>query len=40
VEQVRYFSLSEDVLLLRTPPMEVAGTTIISELRWRRAEYW
>lgn len=40
VEQVRYFSLSGDVLELRTPPMQVAGTITVSELRWQRVESW
>jgi hypothetical protein len=40
VEQVRYFSLSGDVLVLRTPPMRVAGATVVSELSWRRTESW
>jgi hypothetical protein len=40
VEQVRHFSLSGDVLVLRTPPMRVAGATVVSELSWRRMESW
>jgi hypothetical protein len=40
VEQVRYFSLSGDVLVLRTPPMRVAGAIVVSELSWRRMESW
>jgi hypothetical protein len=40
VEQVRYFSLSDDVLVLRTPPMQVAGATTVNELSWRRMESW
>jgi hypothetical protein len=40
VEQVRYFSLWGDVLVLRTPPLQVAGAVMVSELRWRRAESW
>jgi hypothetical protein len=40
LEQVRYFSLSGDVLVLRTPPMRLAGATTVGELTWRRAESW
>jgi hypothetical protein len=40
VEQVRYFSFSGDVLVLRTPPILIAGATVVSELRWRRMESW
>lgn len=40
MEQVRYFSLSGDVLMLRTPPMQLAGAVTVSELSWRRAESW
>jgi hypothetical protein len=40
VEQVRYFSLSGDVLVLRTPPMQVAGAIVVSELSWQRMESW
>jgi hypothetical protein len=40
MEQVRYFSLSGDVLVLRTPPMQVAGASMVSELSWRRMESW
>ncbi len=40
LEQVRYFSLSGDVLVLRTPPMQVAGAMTTGELTWRRAETW
>jgi Lipocalin-like domain len=39
-EQVRYFSLSGDVLMLRTPPMRVAETTMVSEFSWQRTESW
>ena len=39
-EQVRYFSLSGDALVLRTPPMRVAGATVVSELSWQRMESW
>jgi len=38
VQQVRYFSLSGDVLVLRTPPIRVDGATLVSELTWQRAE--
>jgi hypothetical protein len=40
IEQVRYFSLSGDVLALRTPPMRLAGATVVTELSWQRAESW
>jgi Lipocalin-like domain len=40
VEQVRYFSLSGDVLVLRTPVMLIAGVTGVTELTWRRMESW
>jgi hypothetical protein len=40
IEQVRYFSLAGDVLVLRTPPMQLAGTITVGELIWRRAESW
>ena len=40
MEQVRYFSLSDDVLVLRTPPMLIAGAMTVTELVWRRAESW
>jgi Lipocalin-like domain len=39
-EQVRYFSLSGDTLVLRTTPMQLAGAITVSELIWRRAESW
>ena len=39
-EQVRYFSLSDDVLVLRTPPMPIAGAMTVGELIWRRTESW
>jgi len=38
--QLRYATLADDVLILRTPSLEVAGSTTISELRWTRAEAW
>lgn len=40
MEQVRYFSLSGDILVLRTPPMQLAGSITVGELTWRRAESW
>lgn len=40
VEQVRYFSLSGDVLVLRTPLMRVADVTAVTELTWQRMESW
>jgi hypothetical protein len=40
LEQVRYFSLSGDVLVLRTPPMLLGGAMIVGEVIWRRAESW
>jgi hypothetical protein len=40
IEQVRYFSLSGDVLSLRTPPMRLAGATVVTELSWQREESW
>ena len=39
-EQVRYATLTDDVLTLRTPPTEVAGTVLVHELRWQRQERW
>lgn len=39
-EQVRYFSLADDVLVLRTPPTLIGGATVVSELTWRRVESW
>ena len=35
-EQARSFELVGDELLLRTPPIEVGGRTLVSEFRWRR----
>ena len=32
----REFSVDADTLVLRTPPHEIGGTIISSELRWRR----
>lgn len=37
-EQVRYFELSGKDLLLRTPPIEVAGKLLVHEFRWSREE--
>jgi hypothetical protein len=37
-EQRRYFEFSDGALVLRTPPLEVGGQTVVSELRWARAE--
>ena len=35
--QERFYELDGDDLFLRTPPITVAGRTVVSELRWRRA---
>jgi hypothetical protein len=37
-DQRRFFELSGDELILRTPPMEINGTIVVNELRWVRAE--
>jgi hypothetical protein len=37
-DQRRFFELSGDELLLRTPPMEINGEMVVNELRWVRAE--
>jgi len=37
-EQERHFELSGDELVLRGPPVEVAGQQVVSELRWTREE--
>jgi hypothetical protein len=38
--QIRYFTLADDLLTLRTPPIEVAGDIVVNELRWQRQEPW
>lgn len=40
LEQVRYLSLSGDVLVLRTAPMLLGGARLVGEIIWRRAESW
>jgi hypothetical protein len=40
LDQVRYFTLNGDDLVLRTPPMRIAGAEVVSELSWRRMESW
>jgi hypothetical protein len=37
-DQVRYFEVHGDELLLRTPPVEISGTTVVNDLRWARVE--
>jgi len=37
-DQVRYFEVNRDELLLRTPPIEIGGTTLVSDLTWARVE--
>ena len=37
-DQVRYFEVNGDELLLRTPPIEVGGTTLVNDLTWARVE--
>ena len=37
-EQRRQFELSDDKLVLRTPPLEIGGDLIVNELRWIREE--
>jgi hypothetical protein len=37
-KQERYFELSGEKLLLRTPPIEVDGKLLIHEFRWNREE--
>jgi len=32
----RVFALDGDTLVLRTPPIEIGGRAVSSELRWRR----
>jgi hypothetical protein len=34
--QVRFFTLEDDVLVIRTAPIELAGKVQVNELRWRR----
>lgn len=37
-EQTRQFEVRGDELALRTTPMDVGGTSLVNELRWRREE--
>jgi hypothetical protein len=37
-EQRRYYTFSDDRLLLRTPPITNAGRTLTHELHWARAQ--
>jgi Lipocalin-like domain len=37
-DQTRFFEFSGDDLLLRTPPIEVQGRTLVNDFRWRREE--
>jgi Lipocalin-like domain len=37
-KQVRHFELSGEELLLRTPPIEVGGKSLVHEFRWSREE--
>ncbi|HEX2426798.1 MAG TPA: lipocalin-like domain-containing protein [Gaiellaceae bacterium] len=37
-EQTRQFQVTGDELALRTTPMDVGGTSLVNELRWRREE--
>jgi Lipocalin-like domain len=37
-EQVRYFEVNGNELLLRTPPIEIGGTTLVNDLTWARVE--
>jgi hypothetical protein len=37
-EQTRYFEVAGEELLLRTPPIEVGGKSLVNELRWHREE--
>jgi hypothetical protein len=37
-KQVRSFTLEDGELVLRTPPMQVSGTTVINELAWTRED--
>ncbi len=35
-DQVRFFTLEDDVLAIRTAPIELGGRIQVNELRWRR----
>ena len=35
-EQVRFFTLDDDLLVIRTAPIELGGRVQVNELRWRR----
>jgi Lipocalin-like domain len=37
-EQMRFYELSGDELVLRTAPLLIGGDSIVNELRWRREE--
>ena len=37
-EQKRYFELAGDELVLRSPPVEIGGQLVVSELRWIRED--
>ena len=37
-DQKRYFELSGDELVLRTPPVEIRGDVVVNEVRWVREE--
>jgi hypothetical protein len=36
--QTRYFEVHGDDLLLRTPPIEIGGMSLVNEFRWHREE--
>jgi Lipocalin-like domain len=36
--QTRYFEVNGDDLLLRTPPIEIGGMSLVNEFRWHREE--
>lgn len=38
VEQIRHFELSDDELVLQSPPFEIDGEMVVNELRWARLE--
>ena len=38
--QVRYFTVVDGILVLRTPRIEVGGDVVVNELRWQREEAW
>lgn len=37
-QHVRHAEIAGDTLVLRTEPMNVAGSVVVNELRWRRIE--